>query len=101
MKLHWSNRAIADLSEIRDSIAKDSETNAISLLERLFEAVENLKRFPNLGRQVPEAGWLQEVRELIVGRYRVIYRHQSKKVEIVMVIHGRRDLAGLSPKPWE
>ncbi len=101
MRVRWSDRAVADLSEIRDHIGEDSETNAIALLERLFVAVENLERFPNIGRQVPEAARLQNVRELIVNRYRVIYRHQSDKVEIVMVIHGRRNLVGLSPKSWK
>ncbi len=100
MKIDWSDRAVADLAEIRDYIAEDSETNAIALLERLFAAVENLEIFPDQGRRVPEAPELPELRELLAGNYRVIYRRQAKRVEVVLVIHGSRDLAGLDPKPW-
>jgi plasmid stabilization system protein ParE len=50
---------------------------------------------------VPEAPELPELRELLVGSYRVIYRRQANRVEIVLVIHGRRNLAGLEPKRWQ
>lgn len=94
MKIEWSDRAVADLSEIRDYIAEDSETNAIALLERLFAAISHLEVFPDHGRRVPEA---PELRELIVDGYRILYRRKSERVEIVLVIHGRRDLTRLHP----
>jgi plasmid stabilization system protein ParE len=55
MRVDGSERAVADLSEIRDHIAEDSEAHAITLLERLLAAVENLEVFPDQGRRVPEA----------------------------------------------
>lgn len=100
MKTSWSDRAVADLAEIRDFIAEDSESNAIAVVERLLTAVEYLETFPDQGRRVPEAPELPELRELLVDNYRVVYRRQAERVEIVLVIHGRRDLAAMEPKPW-
>lgn len=101
MKITWSDRAVADLTEIRDHIAEDSEANAIGLIERLLNAVEYLEIFPDQGRRVPEAPELPDLRELLVDNYRIVYRRQAERVEIVLVIHGRRDLAGMVPKPWQ
>jgi plasmid stabilization system protein ParE len=97
VKVDWSDRAVEDLSEIRAFIAEDSETSAIAQLERIFEAVDGLAEFPDRGRRVPEA---PELRELLVDRYRVIYRRFAMRVEIVLVIHGRRNLAALKPATW-
>jgi len=96
MKIEWSDRAVSDLAEIRAYIAEDSESNAIAFLERLFEAVNHLEIFPDHGRRVPEA---PELRELLVADYRIIYRRHTERVEIVLVIHGRRDLGRI--EPWK
>ncbi len=97
MKVRWSDRAIADLAEIRDFIAEDSERHATALMERLITAAENLEIFPDRGRRVPEA---PELRELLVSNHRIMYRRMSDVVEVVLVIDGRRDFPSLDPKPW-
>lgn len=81
---------MADLTEIRDPIATDSPANAAAFLERLLDAVERLDLFPERGRRVPEAPELPDVRELLIESYRVIYRRRGERVQIVMIIHGRR-----------
>jgi plasmid stabilization system protein ParE len=48
---------------------------------------------------VPEAPELPDVRELLIDPYRVIYRRRGERVEIVMIIHGRRNLR-LVARPW-
>lgn len=100
MRIDWSDRAIADLSEIRDYIAEDSESRAVTFLQRLFSAIEHLEHFPDSGRRVPEAPELPELRELLVEKYRVVYRRLAHRVEMVLIVHGQRDLAGTDPKPW-
>jgi|CXWL01.1.fsa_nt_gi addiction module RelE/StbE family toxin len=100
MKIVWSERSVADLSEIREFIAKDSEANAAAFMTRLFEAAERLEFLPDQGRRVPEATDLPNLRELLVGNYRVIYRREAERIEVILVIHGRRDLAATEPKPW-
>lgn len=50
-----------------------------------------LSRFPRTGRKVPEFDD-ENIRELIVYSYRVIYRLQEENIVIAAVIHGRRNL---------
>jgi plasmid stabilization system protein ParE len=48
-----------------------------------------LADYPESGRVVPEVG-SESLRELIIGRYRVIYRYRAPIVEIATVLHGAR-----------
>jgi len=98
MKIVWSDPAVSDLDSIWDFIARDSPHYATQTVQRLIDAVEPLATFPAMGRHVPEAE-SDDMRELIVGGYRVIYRVMGQQVEIATVVHGSRDLAG-EPKPW-
>lgn len=41
------------------------------------------------------------IREVIYQGYRIIYRLRADAIEIVMVVHGSRNLAGQENKPWE
>jgi toxin ParE1/3/4 len=50
-----------------------------------------LTRFPRAGRKVPELDD-ENVRELVVYSYRIIYRLQDDDALIVAVIHGKRIL---------
>lgn len=63
----------------------------------LFETVEGLSELPRQGRVVPEVG-REDVRELLVGNYRVIYRVEERVVNILTVRQGRRllDLSELT-----
>jgi plasmid stabilization system protein ParE len=45
--------------------------------------------FPRLGRVVPEFEQ-ENVRELIVYRYRVIYEIEGEAINIASVVHGAR-----------
>jgi plasmid stabilization system protein ParE len=60
-------------------------------VERVFAATERLSHFPRSGRIVPEMG-VEEIREVIVQSYRVIYRVVLEEVEILTVHHGARPL---------
>ena len=51
--------------------------------------MERLARSPKRGRVVPEAG-REEIRELLYGQYRIIYRVEEGSVSILTVRHGRR-----------
>jgi plasmid stabilization system protein ParE len=48
-----------------------------------------LAQFPDLGRVVPEVG-RAEVREIIFGSYRVVYRVAPRLVEVLTVRHAKR-----------
>jgi toxin ParE1/3/4 len=100
MTILWTEPSLDDLAAIRDYIAKDSETYAESFVESVLSAVEQLSEFPRLGRVVPEAN-APDIRELLFRSYRIIYRVLPDAIHILAVIHGYRDLSGISPKPWE
>jgi len=73
MQIAWSPQSPRDLRAIRDYIAKDSEQYADLTIVRIFSAVERLLHSPQSGRIVPERD-NPEIREIIVGRFRVVYR---------------------------
>jgi len=58
-------------------------------VERVATATERLAEFPRPGRVVPEIG-VQEIREVIVQSYRVIYQVVGEEVEILTVHHGAK-----------
>ncbi|HEX2568006.1 MAG TPA: type II toxin-antitoxin system RelE/ParE family toxin [Polyangia bacterium] len=65
------------------------------MVQRIIAAVDRLISFPTMGRVVPEVG-RQEIRELIVGAFRVVYRHRNEVVEIVTVFRATRLFPGIS-----
>lgn len=91
VEIEWSPLAENDLNEIIDSIAQDSLEYALSFYEQVREKVENLEKFPKIGRKVPEID-NPEIRELILRNFRIIYRIFREKVQIIRVIHGSRFL---------
>ena len=80
MKLVWTDPAIADLTAIRDYIARDSDQYARQFVGRIIEAVEKLPGFPAMGRKVPESRSRDNVREILFQNYRIIYRIASDKL---------------------
>jgi plasmid stabilization system protein ParE len=77
------------MEAIHAFIARSSPRYAALHVERLFEAADRLHRFPESGRIVPE---LQrpDVRELIVGSYRIVYLVGTEVVHVLTVFHGAR-----------
>jgi toxin ParE1/3/4 len=88
-RILWSPQALLDLESIRDYIARDSPRYAELVIRRLVAAVERLEAFPQSGRIVPERN-TEDVREIIVKPYRVVYRLRPELVEIVTVFRASR-----------
>ena len=88
-KIKWSKDSIDDLKEICRFIAEDSPYYASLFKDRVFEMVEHVELFPEMGRKVPEADD-PKVRELIYKNYRIIYQIKAGYLEIITVIHGSR-----------
>jgi plasmid stabilization system protein ParE len=89
MKIIWSPLAIERMSEIVDYISRDKPKAAQKWAREAFARVEQLTSFPNSGRVVPEVG-RQDIRELIYGNYRIIYRVADDELTILTVRHGRQ-----------
>ena len=90
MRILWSPQSLRDLHAIREYIAKDSERYADLTVARIFSAVERLLQFPHSGRIVPERDE-PEIREIIVGRFRVVYRVRDPLLEVATVFRASRE----------
>jgi plasmid stabilization system protein ParE len=91
MKLTWSPLAISRVSEIAEYIAKDNLLAAEEWANNIFELVEGLSEFPEIGRTVPEIK-NKMFRELISGNYRIIYKYENTQILILTVRHGKQIL---------
>jgi toxin ParE1/3/4 len=90
-RIVWSSRAAQDLDSITEYIAADSPAYAGVVLKNIVNQTRILARFPQAGRKVPEFDD-ENLRELVVYGYRIIYRLQNDEALIVAVIHGKRVL---------
>ncbi len=93
LKIKWTTYALEDINSIAEFIAKDSEYYAIVQVERFFQQVLILETHPNAGRRVPEID-RDDIREIIEGNYRIIYKIYSKShIDILTVHHSSRLLS--------
>jgi addiction module RelE/StbE family toxin len=99
MKVRWTRHAAMDLAGIAGFIAEDNPKAAVLVAQKIKDSVWKMTRFPRSGRVVPEFGH-EGIREIIVGKYRIIYRLESKSVDILSVFEGHR-LMPLSPTDIE
>ncbi len=80
-----------DLDNLWEYIADDSVEAADRVIAEFFDAFEVLARNPGMGHKredltkFPVLFWT-------VGNYLVIYRVPGNLVEIVAVVHGKRDI---------
>jgi len=87
VRLTWTIQAANDLEHIYEYISRDSVKYARIQIERIQYRVKLLKRHPKTGRVISEIE-AKLVREILVGRYRIIYRFKSEKsIEILAVHH--------------
>lgn len=93
MRVHWTNRALESLLSIYEYIAKDSPVFAKRTIDKLTRRSEQLGDFPKLGRKVPEYP-ANDIREIIEGNYRIIYRIKPDQIDVLIVIHSARLLPG-------
>jgi toxin ParE1/3/4 len=100
MKIEWTEPAVLDLEDIRNYISRDSEYYAARFVEKIIEPVEGLEKLPKMGRFVPEAEG-QNIREVLLHNYRIIYRVETECILVLSIIHGARDLRQRRPKPWD
>jgi toxin ParE1/3/4 len=88
-KVTWLIVALDDVQSIFEFVAQDSVSSAERLANRIFSATDRLGSFPLSGRVVPEIDD-QDVREIIVGNYRLMYHVLADEIEVLAVIHSAR-----------
>lgn len=87
--VEWSKNAINDLEEIRAFISLDSPERAGRQIARIIVRTRQAALLPRSGRVVPEYN-NPVIRELIEGKYRIIYEVKPEGVSILNIIHGAR-----------
>ncbi|MCP5197952.1 MAG: type II toxin-antitoxin system RelE/ParE family toxin [Gammaproteobacteria bacterium] len=87
----WTRHAHTQLRDIHDYIAKDSPLYAKRVSEELVQKSLTLDQWPRKGRKVPELND-EAVREIPLYSYRLLYEIKASHIEVLAVIHKRRDL---------
>lgn len=88
-QVRWTPEAYDDLEAIFLFIARDSPEFAATFVDRIIRSTDRLASFPRSGRVVPEFD-TENLRELLVGSYRIIYRIKDDYVHLLTIIHGAR-----------
>ena len=91
MRIQWSPLAVDRVTEIADYIAQDDPLAADRWAQSVFDRVKQVKDFSKSGRYVPEIN-RKDIRELVYGNYRIIYRVETKVVSILTVRHFKQIL---------
>jgi plasmid stabilization system protein ParE len=91
IKIIWSEPALGDLASLTEFIAEDNPSAAEKTGMAILKRIANLKKYPSMGRVVPEIG-RQDVRELVNRPFRIIYRLDRNQafIEILRIWHGAR-----------
>jgi toxin ParE1/3/4 len=90
-------RARADLSDIWQFIAEDSDDQADAFIDLIDQKFELLAQQSGLGRRREELA--EGLRRFPVGRYVIFYLLIPGGVQIVRVLHGARDIEAGFTKP--
>ncbi|MGK2945272.1 MAG: type II toxin-antitoxin system RelE/ParE family toxin [Desulfuromonadales bacterium] len=89
MNVVWTEHALQCLVAIEDYIAMDNPAGAVVFIERLIRRTDILMEQPQVGRMVPEVPG-SELRELIEGNYRIVYRLNESSAEILTVFEAHK-----------
>ena len=88
--VRWSFAARTDLLEALGYLVEESPQAASDLLRQVEEAAASLATFSERGARVREV-MAGDLRQILVGRYRLIYRVEAEAVGVVGLLHGARD----------
>lgn len=88
-QVKWTLVALDDVEAICTLIGRDAPSHAQMFAEDVFEAVERTAVYPESGRIVPELD-RPDVRELVMGNYRIVYCWDEETVTVLAVYHAAR-----------
>ena len=94
---NFSTAATIDLRRIWSEIAKDSEINADRMVDRLIDVCRLLAGNPHLGAVWSERHLPIRCFPVPGNKYVVFFTPKSDGVEIIRIIHGRRNLERIMP----
>ncbi len=92
VQINWTFQATSDLKDIAEYISKDSKKYAKLQIIRIKSRTKILNSQVYSGKIVPEID-NQNIRELIEGNYRIIYKIVNPtRIDILTIHHSSRDL---------
>ncbi len=91
MMLIWTKESLERLNEIGEYIGVNNPERAEKFVNYLIENAESILDSPNIGRMVPDFADTR-IREIIVKKYRIVYRVKAKTIEILTVFEGHKSL---------
>lgn len=93
MRITYLSLAVLDLAEIRAYIAAHNPDAAQRVGRKLRDTINELKRFPNLGKPGRVFG-TRELNTPKIGKtvYIVIYRVKRDEIQILRVLPGMRNI---------
>jgi toxin ParE1/3/4 len=91
-EINWTFEAERWLKEIYDHIAQDNPTAATKVVNAIYDKVDLLRMFPQLGYKYdPQAH--KEIRILLYGHYRIAYLLKpDQNIDILGIFHSALDI---------
>lgn len=86
MRVYWTARAEIRLDAIQAYIAQDDPAAGLRVAQRILQRSAQIAEFPESGRRVPDYD-RHDVRELIEGNYRIVYRLRGDRIDVLTVMH--------------
>ncbi len=87
----WSDPAKEDFRDVVFYLMRDSDVLAENWIEELDHALHLLGRFPEMGKMNMEKE-VHFIREIFVGKYRVVYSYLNDIITVLMIRHQSRPL---------
>ena len=91
MKVVWTKQAKRDLQAIYAYIARDSEYYATEVIDTILEAERRIDVHPTAGGIVRER-MQRDIRQVKRYSYRIIYKILRARIDVLTVVHERRQL---------
>lgn len=92
VKIEWTDEAKFWLKDIHNYIAEDNKRVASKIIKEIYNKVQILVNFPQIGYVYPNDRDL-EIRILLYGHYRIAYLiKDTNTISVLGVFHGSLDI---------
>lgn len=93
MKLRVNPLVVADLKEIRNSIAENNVEKATETIEKIYGKFENIQLFPGMGTDLSKrVSFRTDYKYSVWNDYIIIYKIGKEYVEIYRLVNRYQDI---------
>jgi len=90
-EITWTEESLRWLEDIFEYVAADNPTAAGRTVQGIYERVQDLASFPEIGYRYPASS--RHVRILLYGHYRIAYLVKTNRdIDVLGVFHGSLDI---------